>query len=565
MTADSTLKQNELYVAFSFAAADMLFELDEAGRITFAVGTAMKLLGCPARLLPGTVFADLVTEAARPELERAFASMRAGGRVRGVTLAAGRAGGGAHAVEISGYRHPDKPGNLLVVMAHATQHPPTVGAERRVPQSGLLDRDGFQAVADQLLQSAPADHPYQMTLLDLPDVEALRTSAGSEAAESFVAELGSRLKALSVGGDAAGQLSDTQYGVIHSAEVDPASIQQAISEAAIATVPEAPPPKPTLSTLVLDVGDVPPEDIGHVLAYALNSFTKAGAEGGLAALNAGLQPKLSATVREMKAVREMIGGGGFDILYQPIVDLWNKAVHHYECLIRFSGDDNRSPYDTVTFAEDTGLAGDIDLAVAERVIQAMRAPPFTHPALRFAVNLSGRTLSDPRVVKRLRPLLVDAAKTHRGRLLFEMTESAEIKDFAAVNAVIQEIRGMGFEMCLDDFGAGAAAFHYLRALTVDHVKIDGSYIKDCVKDIQVAAFVRAIVGLCNDLQVATIAEYVEDIETVNLLRLLKVRYGQGYLFGKPMRPGKAADPKDCQRPWLTPAIEWRNGLLYWKG
>ncbi len=553
-------KQNDLYVAFAFAVADMLFELDADRRITFAVGAAMSLLGRPARKLTGRPFAGQFTPEAAGEVDHALAAMAGGARVRGVVVTARHDEGQAVAVELSGYRHPQEPGHLLVVLTHCRPRP---HHGHRLAQSGLLDGEGFRAAADELLRNASPDEPYHLTLLELPEVERIRAEQGPEAAERFAVALGRRLRALSAGGDAAGQLAADRYGIIHGQTVDAGRIEQAVKDVAAEVAPSAA-IIPKAATLVLDVADVPIDDIPNVLAYALNAFTRgAEAGGGMEAFTAGLQPRLSATVREMKAVRAVIAEGRFDILYQPIVDLWTRVVHHYECLIRFDGVGEKSPYDTVVFAEDTGLAGELDLAVAGRVIEAMRAVPMLHPALRFAVNLSGRSLSDPRVTARLRGLLAQHAAELRGRLLFEVTESAEIRDFAAVDAVLQEIRSLGFEICLDDFGAGAAAFHYLRALKVDHVKIDGCYIRDCLENPQSAAFIRSIVGLCADLGVHTIAEYVESAEIANFLKLLKVRYAQGYLYGKPMRPGRGR-AGDSMAPWVTPLTEWKNGLLYVK-
>lgn len=564
MAPVSDLKQpHDLYVAFAFAAADVLFEVEQ-GRIAFAVGAAVKLLGRPARLLAGMAFAELITPAFRGEWERATTAMDAGNRVRGVKVTALRGDGATVQVVLSGYRHPDHPERLLVAMAHTVPLSTQLG--HRMPQSGLLDGEAFRAAAGNVLRASATEEPYRLTLLDLPEMAELRSSAGVEATEAFVAEMGARLRALSAGGDTAGQLSDTRYCVVHSPGIATDSIEDAVREAASLCAPTADIAPAVVSSLVLDVADVPADDIAHVLAYALNSFTRGDpVTGGLAGFAASLQPRLSATVREMRAVREVISSGGFDILYQPIVDLWTNVVHHFECLIRFSGEDGRSPYDTVVFAEDTGLAGGLDLAVAERTIEAMRSAPLGHPSLRFAINLSGGSLCNPPIAQKLRQVLGAAASSHRRRLLLEITESAEIRDFAAANAVVQEFRSMGYQVCLDDFGAGNAAFHYLRALEVDHVKIDGSYIRDLTRDARSAAFVRAIVNLSDELGISTIAEYVEDVETANVLKLLKVRYGQGYLYGKPTRPGKGSHFADSRTPWVTPALEWRNELLHWRG
>ncbi|TAN62879.1 MAG: EAL domain-containing protein, partial [Magnetospirillum sp.] len=370
-----------------------------------------------------------------------------------------------------------------------------------------------------------------------------------------------RLKSLSVGGDAVGQLDGGKFGVLHSAAISADKISQSVTQAAQTVMPDAPPIEAKLATLVLDVADIPPEEAARALTYTLNRFARDSENGGdLASLMKDLQPRLSATVKQMNDVRQTVTTGDFNLMYQPIVDLWTNVVHHFECLVRFKGNDNKSPYETVAFAEDVGMAGMLDMALLERAIGTMRSAVANTESLRFAVNLSGRSLSDPAVVKRLRGILATTGDL-RKRLVFEMTESAEVHDLAAVNDVIQSIRNQGHEVCLDDFGAGHAAFHYLRALKVDNVKIDGSYIKDAMRSNEDVSFIKAIVQLCTELGVTTTAEYVEDAETANLLKLLKVRFGQGYFFGKPAHP--ASD--DIRTAWKTPMLEWRKGLLYFKG
>ncbi|HSV28291.1 MAG TPA: EAL domain-containing protein [Candidatus Omnitrophota bacterium] len=559
--AERSLKQPaDLYVSLAFAAADVLFELDADGRVTYAVGAAMPLLGRPARLLTELSLHDLVAASDREALTRALAAMSRGERVRNVYLEVEKPGLGGSHVTLSGYAQPDRPGKLVAVMAHSTSYLPP--PPKCNTPSGLMDKDSFAARARELMQAPEAEETgYRLTLLEVPEMGDLRDKVGTEAAENFAGRLGERLRTLSAGGDAAGQLSDTKYGIIHSGAVDPEIITQAVAEAAVDCPGVDLAPK--AATLVLDVADLPAADAARALAYTLNAFANEEQGGSLEAIAAGLQPRLSQTASEMRAVRKVIEEGAFEMVFQPIVDLWTNVVHHFEALVRFSGNGDRSPYETITFAEDTGLIGELDLAVLRRVIAVMRSRAGANPALRFAVNLSGRSLADPRVTGQVRSILRNVPGL-AGRLLFEITESAAISDLAAANAVVQEIRRMGFEVCLDDFGAGSAAFHYLRALKVDHVKIDGSYIRDCMKSNEDVAFIKSMVGLCTDLNITTIAEYVEDAPTAAMLKVMKVRYGQGWHFGKPHSPDLAA-AAESPAAWAPPGSEWRRGLLYFKG
>ena len=95
------------------------------------------------------------------------------------------------------------------------------------------------------------------------------------------------------------------------------------------------------------------------------------------------------------------------------------------------------------------------------------------------------------------------------------------------------MRASGHKVCLDDFGVGAAAFEYLRAIDIDFVKIDGSYVQSALENTKSSHFLRAIAGLCRDLGVATVAEMVEDEYCVKYLVSAGIDYGQGYYFGRP--------------------------------
>ncbi|MFD2232423.1 EAL domain-containing protein [Phaeospirillum tilakii] len=559
MTAkrDDLGRSSDIYVAFAFAAADVLVEVDAAGTIGFAVGAAMALLGQGARGLTGQPVRRLVHPDDHDVFDQALAQMGRGERVRNARLRLLRPESRAVDVVLSGYPNPAQPDRLLLAFGHPGGLPPR---ESRVAETGLLDKDSFQAMAAHLLEDGDPAQPYQLTLVELPDLAALSAEERGTLPAGFAAELSARLKSLSVGGDAVGQFDEGHFGVLHDASVSTGAISESVALAAREALPEAPALSASVATLVLDVADIPPDEAARALTYTLNRFSRDSRNGGdLASLMRDLQPRLSATVRQMNEVRQLVGSGDFDLMFQPIVDLWTNVVHHFECLVRFQGDDARSPYETVAFAEDVGMVGMLDLALLERAIRIMRSPVARSDSLRFAVNLSGRSLSDPAVVRELRRILAGAGDLRR-RLVFEMTESAEILDLRAVNEVIQGIRAQGHEVCLDDFGAGNAAFHYLRALKVDNVKIDGSYIRDAMRSNENVSFIKAIVQLCTDLGITTTAEYVEDQETAALLRVLKVRFGQGWYFGKPQRPS-GEDPLTA---WRTPALDWRKGLLYFK-
>jgi EAL domain-containing protein (putative c-di-GMP-specific phosphodiesterase class I) len=272
---------------------------------------------------------------------------------------------------------------------------------------------------------------------------------------------------------------------------------------------------------------------GRALAYAVNLFVERRGEAvPIAALSAALGELYDETIARIDQLKAVIADGAFTMAFQPIVGLDDRRPHHHEALVRFSAD--LHPGEAISFAERIGLIEAFDLAILDRVTEVFgrRAGP------RIAVNLSGRSLESPAFAASLEGAL-SRHSALAGRLLFEVTETAEIRKLAQVNSVVQRLRQAGFHVCLDDFGSGANSFHYLRAFAVDMVKIDGVYIRDALKESTDRAFLRAMVGLCRDLGVATVAEMIETEEQAALIRDLGVTFGQGYLFGRPVPEAEA--------------------------
>jgi EAL domain-containing protein (putative c-di-GMP-specific phosphodiesterase class I) len=196
------------------------------------------------------------------------------------------------------------------------------------------------------------------------------------------------------------------------------------------------------------------------------------------------------------------------------------------------------PFDFVQLAENIGVISQLDRAMCGRVIDLLTRSARSMPKLRVAVNLSARSLDSHDFRDRLIGMLQRNPQL-RNRLMFEITESMALKDLQTTNAFIQVLRQAGHKVSLDDFGVGAAAFEYLRALEIDYVKIDGSYVQAALKTEKGGRFLKAMAGLCRELGIATVAEMVEKEEEVGFLLECGIDFGQGFLFGRPMPDSKA--------------------------
>jgi EAL domain-containing protein (putative c-di-GMP-specific phosphodiesterase class I) len=156
---------------------------------------------------------------------------------------------------------------------------------------------------------------------------------------------------------------------------------------------------------------------------------------------------------------------------------------------------------------------------------------------RLAVNLSGKTLSDPDLGDYLEGLIAERP-IPEGSLVIEVTETAAIVNIERAGALADRLHALGCRFALDDFGAGFASFYYLKHLHFDYVKIDGEFVHHLVGNATDQLVIEAVVNIARGMGTQTVAEFVGDDETVELLRRLGVDYGQGFHLG---RPGPVAD------------------------
>ncbi|MGX5734425.1 putative bifunctional diguanylate cyclase/phosphodiesterase [Bosea thiooxidans] len=224
-----------------------------------------------------------------------------------------------------------------------------------------------------------------------------------------------------------------------------------------------------------------------------------------------------------------------------------------ELLLRLEGEGGEMmlPGRFIPAAERYGLMPLIDRWVVAHAFEIVARWPggSEGAAAFFTINLSGATFRESDFIDHV---LAEAARTglDPARVYFEITETAAINDFSVAHAVIQTLRRHGFRFLLDDFGAGMSSFGYLKMLPVDFLKIDGHFVRDMRNEPTDRAIITAIVRMAAALGKQTVAEQVEDMETLALLQELGVGWAQGYAIGRP-RPVPMLPP---ERPGAEPQI-----------
>jgi diguanylate cyclase (GGDEF)-like protein len=226
------------------------------------------------------------------------------------------------------------------------------------------------------------------------------------------------------------------------------------------------------------------------------------------------------------------------LLYaQIITPLLNSSLPGgYEILLRIRDADGTlvSPGPLIESAQRYQLLPSIDRWVVKRALQMLgpyRSMCRTR-GLGMSINVSGQSFGDETFIQQFTQLLRDA-NLPPDCISVELTEQAAITNMASAKQMVTRLKALGCRFALDDFGTGANSLTYLKALQVDRVKIDGSFVRDILSDRNSKATVRAIVELAKGMGIETVAEHVESNEIAQQVRRLGVDYAQGYAFGKP--------------------------------
>ncbi len=239
-----------------------------------------------------------------------------------------------------------------------------------------------------------------------------------------------------------------------------------------------------------------------------------------------------------RRLREALDGDEFVLYMQPIVELATGTVSQHEVLLRLlDGDHHVAPKFFLAAAERFGMVREIDRMVVADAISILESGG----AGTVDVNLSGTSIGDEKLLR-----LVEGELKRSGvdpdRLVFEVTETAAIGNMGAAIDFARSLKALGCRLALDDFGVGFGSLYYLKHLPFDFVKIDGEFIRDLTSSERDRAMVDGIVSIARNLGLRSIAEFVPDQATVEILRELGVDGGQGYFLGEPRLAPEVREP-----------------------
>ncbi len=268
--------------------------------------------------------------------------------------------------------------------------------------------------------------------------------------------------------------------------------------------------------------------------YRAKSLGKARYE----VFDADMRASVMARLQLETDLRHAIEGEEFRNFYQPIVDLASAEIVGFEALLRWQHPTRGllGPDEFIPVAEETGLIRELgwwNLREACRQISEWRAAIDAHSHLTISVNLSAKQFLQPNLVEDIRKLLRELALPPEA-LKLEITESTVMADPSGAVEMLQQIKSLGIRLAIDDFGTGYSSLSYLHRFPLDTLKIDRSFISGMGEDGEGMEIARTILPMANNLRLDVVAEGVETIQQVAMLKKLHCKFGQGFYFSKPL-------------------------------
>jgi len=416
--------------------------------------------------------------------------------------------------------------------------------------AGLLTRKAFEQRARALLAAALADkarRQWTCLYLDADRMHVINDNYGMPLGDRVIARFGELIRARLVPGALAARISGDRFALLlptgeedatHFAEALRAGVEK-LTAAHVGAADDG----TFQASVSIGVAAMtgPRVDLAHALAVA-ETACKAAKDRGRNRVEVYQASDLSLIRRyeDMNiapSLRAALGEGRVRMDAQLIAPLSGHGKAHFELLLRMIDDRGETvgPSRFLSAAKRYQLMPEVDQWVIGETLARLgpHAALLADAPVVFTVNLSGQSLGEAHFIDGLIAKIRDSGVNPRV-LCFELTESEAIANLDRAEEMMQKLRGLGCGVALDDFGTGLSSLAYLRKLPVDMLKIDGSFVRDVLKDPRAESMVQAIAQLARSMQLTTVAEYVESDEIRLRVAALGVDYGQGFAIGRPV-------------------------------
>jgi diguanylate cyclase (GGDEF)-like protein len=414
--------------------------------------------------------------------------------------------------------------------------------------TGLLNRPAFEHRVHGALRQPNSTHRWWTALsIDTNRMHVINDNYGMHTGDRVIGQIGELIRTRLPPGAVAARISGDRFAVLLPIGLDEAgsfaeSLRQGAEQLGT-TIGDG-----TLSVSIsIGVAAVDPrvQEFSHAFAAA-ETACKTANDRGRNRVELFQEADESivrrfADINVIGDLRSAITDGRLHLTAQLLLPLGNSGLRpHFELLLRMRDvtGDTVGPSHFMSAAHRYQLMPEIDRWVVTEALRLLRphAALLATSGLVFTINCDGQSLKDGAFTDFL-VAEVTASGINPAALCFELTESAAVGNLNHAETLMRRLRKLGCGIALDDFGTGQSSLAYLRSLPISILKIDGSFVRDVLKDPKAESTIQAIAQLARGMALVTVAEYVETDEIRMRLATLGVDYGQGFAIGQPTAIG----------------------------
>jgi diguanylate cyclase (GGDEF)-like protein/PAS domain S-box-containing protein len=410
--------------------------------------------------------------------------------------------------------------------------------------TGMYNRRRFEEEVEREVARARRYGTVAAVLaLDLDHFKDVNDSLGHSLGDQVITEVGQICRRRLRSTDVAARLGGDEFAVLlpnldaDQAELVAVSLLEAIRSQDHLDLPGGP-RRVTASVGIADLGESGQSSAEQLMGradIALYDAKDAGRDcARLYDPARTRQQRMHARLSWAERIRQALDHDRLVLHAQPILSLTGDSSPWHELLLRMRGEDDEliPPGTFVYIAERFDLARRLDRWVLHEAVDLLAREQHAGRSIRLGVNLSATSVTDPGMPAAIADELGRAGVDGAG-LRLEVTETAAITNIDQARHFAAEVTGLGCGLALDDFGSGFATFHYLKKLDFDFLKIDGEFIQNLAEDKANQLIVASAVQIARGLGKHTVAEFVEDARTLQLLRDIGVDYAQGFHIARP--------------------------------
>jgi len=411
--------------------------------------------------------------------------------------------------------------------------------------TGLINRREFERRLEEALSIAHTqDAKHVLCYLDLDRFKAVNDSCGHMAGDGMLREVAALIKDTVRDSDTVGRLGGDEFGMLLIG--CPLDKARQIADDVVHKVNDYRFVwKDKIFNIGVSVGLIEisresgaPEEVMSAADSACYVAKKQGSHVHVYSARDEAVARHRGEIQWLQRLQTALKENRFELMAQPIVATSASSTGGpaLEVLLRLQDDaapGGISPVEFLRAAERYRLMSDVDRWVVQTALTALGRGGIRLPSNRsLAINLSGQTLGDPQFLEFVVDVL-DRTGVAPAQLCFEVTENSVITNIEHAQRFIGVLHGMGCQFALDDFGRGLSSFGNLKNLSLDYLKIDGTFIRNLAVDSVNQAMVAAMIKLARTLNFQVIAEQVEDAGALEAARKMGVDFVQGYHLGRP--------------------------------